>query len=635
MRRDLTDGFWLGSLLPTRRFALVPAVVGGGPGSGGGGQAGGGAGSGGSAPTGGGRPSDRPTDTGGGNNQGAEEEDARSAVGDLAAAKRRITGLKRMIDRGEAIPQETIDALKAGGGRLGWIGGAIANAINKSFTPERMKRELEALEDDLPRLEGAASAEEVEKASRSPAAAAAYTAFKQSETAAENREMLERLSEQEREAAQRLADQTDKRLRDLSAAEIEQARDLARIEADLGRELSANEIGAAQRLADQTDRRLRDLSAAEMEQARDLAQMEIALGRELSQAEIQSARDLATQTDRRLRDLSAAEIESADRRHRETTDLLRQQHQDTIGLQRETLDFEKQQFEASMRRIDALAGRVASGEFDPATFSMPDVGDITRWQSPDPWEGTPAYEQQTEYGGPTTWEGTEEWQQETEWDPETGWKGFTAEDLQDDPGYAFRQQEGQKAIRRQAAAGGLGGSGATIKAALRFSQELASQEFGRARARSLEDYRTQRLAEREDYEIRTEAERYGSERRRRDAVEDFNINRLLADAAYDRGVDRERDARDYMRRTAVEDRNIREDDRRFAYQATRDEEDTDYDRAFDRAMMGYLSDHNARTMRWNQAALLSGGGTGFGGGGGGRDAALDAMLGRRRQPERV
>lgn len=56
----------------------------------------------------------------------------------------------------------------------------------------------------------------------------------------------------------------------------------------------------------------------------------------------------------------------------------------------------------------------------------------------------------------------------------------TLEQLQMDPGYAFRQQQGQKALQQQLAAGGLSGSGSALKAATRFGQDMASQEYGNA-----------------------------------------------------------------------------------------------------------------------------------------------------------
>jgi len=62
-------------------------------------------------------------------------------------------------------------------------------------------------------------------------------------------------------------------------------------------------------------------------------------------------------------------------------------------------------------------------------------------------------------------------------------KPFGLEDFQADPGYAFRQSEGEKGLNRSLAAQGGLLSGAAMKAASRFNQDLASQEFGNAFAR--------------------------------------------------------------------------------------------------------------------------------------------------------
>lgn len=59
-------------------------------------------------------------------------------------------------------------------------------------------------------------------------------------------------------------------------------------------------------------------------------------------------------------------------------------------------------------------------------------------------------------------------------------RGFTQADYQADPGYAFRLSEGQKALDRSAAARGGMISGSALKAAQRYGQDMASQEFGNA-----------------------------------------------------------------------------------------------------------------------------------------------------------
>ena len=56
----------------------------------------------------------------------------------------------------------------------------------------------------------------------------------------------------------------------------------------------------------------------------------------------------------------------------------------------------------------------------------------------------------------------------------------TLEQLQMDPGYAFRLQQGQQAINRSTAAAAGLQSGAALKAAARFGQDMGSQEYQNA-----------------------------------------------------------------------------------------------------------------------------------------------------------
>ena len=59
-------------------------------------------------------------------------------------------------------------------------------------------------------------------------------------------------------------------------------------------------------------------------------------------------------------------------------------------------------------------------------------------------------------------------------------KSFSAQDMEQDPGYAFRLAEGQKAIERSTAARGGLQSGAALKAAARYGQDMGSQEYANA-----------------------------------------------------------------------------------------------------------------------------------------------------------
>lgn len=56
-------------------------------------------------------------------------------------------------------------------------------------------------------------------------------------------------------------------------------------------------------------------------------------------------------------------------------------------------------------------------------------------------------------------------------------RDFSMQDFQADPGYAFRMAEGMKALDRQAAARGGLISGAALRGAQRFGQDLGSQEY--------------------------------------------------------------------------------------------------------------------------------------------------------------
>lgn len=68
----------------------------------------------------------------------------------------------------------------------------------------------------------------------------------------------------------------------------------------------------------------------------------------------------------------------------------------------------------------------------------------------------------------------------------------TASEAQNDPGYAFRVQQGQQAIERSAAARGGVASGGTAKALDQFTQGAASDEYNNVYNRDLTTYQTNR-----------------------------------------------------------------------------------------------------------------------------------------------
>lgn len=74
--------------------------------------------------------------------------------------------------------------------------------------------------------------------------------------------------------------------------------------------------------------------------------------------------------------------------------------------------------------------------------------------------------------------------------PLTDYQKFGMDQFQQDPGYAFRLSEGQKALDRSAAARGGLISGSALKAATRYGQDMGSQEYQNAFNR----YQTERNA---------------------------------------------------------------------------------------------------------------------------------------------
>jgi len=64
--------------------------------------------------------------------------------------------------------------------------------------------------------------------------------------------------------------------------------------------------------------------------------------------------------------------------------------------------------------------------------------------------------------------------------PASEYTPFGMQQFQQDPGYAFRLAEGQKALDRQAAARGGLISGGALKAAQQYGQEMGSQEYQNA-----------------------------------------------------------------------------------------------------------------------------------------------------------
>lgn len=80
-------------------------------------------------------------------------------------------------------------------------------------------------------------------------------------------------------------------------------------------------------------------------------------------------------------------------------------------------------------------------------------------------------------------------------DPNSLLQDFNKTQMEEDPGYAFRLAEGQKAIERSTAARGGLQSGAALKAAARYGQEMGSQEYQNAYNR----FMTTKAAQSQEY----------------------------------------------------------------------------------------------------------------------------------------
>jgi hypothetical protein len=89
----------------------------------------------------------------------------------------------------------------------------------------------------------------------------------------------------------------------------------------------------------------------------------------------------------------------------------------------------------------------------------------------------------------------------------------TEQDLQADPGYQFRLQQGQKALEASKAAQGVLRTGGTAKALTKYGQELGAQEYGAAYGRK-----------RSEYDLEQERGRYSYGTNRANVAENFDRN---------------------------------------------------------------------------------------------------------------
>jgi hypothetical protein len=73
------------------------------------------------------------------------------------------------------------------------------------------------------------------------------------------------------------------------------------------------------------------------------------------------------------------------------------------------------------------------------------------------------------------------------------------EDAQNEPGYAFRMQQGTDALQRSAAAKGLLRTGGTLKDLLEYGQNFGAQEYANVYNRAMQAYGTRYQAAKDEY----------------------------------------------------------------------------------------------------------------------------------------
>lgn len=122
------------------------------------------------------------------------------------------------------------------------------------------------------------------------------------------------------------------------------------------------------------------------------------------------------------------------------------------------------------------------------------------------------------------------------------------DELETAPGYQFRLAEGERAIRRSASAGSGVHSGATLKALQEHGQGVASEEYGAARRRQVEDYALKRTSQIQDHDLAREAffdelglydrsrSHYYQDQGYADARENDEWNRLMQLAGFGSGA---------------------------------------------------------------------------------------------------
>ena len=103
--------------------------------------------------------------------------------------------------------------------------------------------------------------------------------------------------------------------------------------------------------------------------------------------------------------------------------------------------------------------------------------------------------------------------------------GLSVDEMNADPGYQFRMQQGQQALERSGAAKGVTNTGGNLRDILDYGQQAGSQEYGAAYGRKLNDYTTN-----EQNRFNTYQTNYAN------AMGAYNQNEANRAGAFDRNV---------------------------------------------------------------------------------------------------
>jgi hypothetical protein len=244
-------------------------------------------------------------------------------------------------------------------------------------------------------------------------------------------------------------------------------------------------------------------------------------------------------------------------------------------------------YEQGMRNMGRLSDMVQGGEFDMQQqgFRGPQEGQYGQFRGP----------QEGQYG---------QFQQQAR--PGYGQYNTPQFDMQKDPGYQFRMQEGLNAVEGSAAARGTQLSGATMKALAKYGQNFASNEMANAYGRFQDqrnfgrgNFESDRAVTRGDYES-DRGFGYGQFADQRG----FDYNRFNTNRNF--GYNQFSDNRDFNRNQFVDNRNFGYNEFTNAYSRGAAEQGNRYNRMSGLANYGIGAANNLSSLATGTGAQIAG-----------------------------